>query len=203
MVSKHLVFSKKHAEFHSIILQVVENLWSLGFCFCKRTLVKWSNIYRCWIQIWVQSKDSIITENIMTCQMCETRFSSFGTPPPGYSTVYKSNDYHHLMYSQWTEFSHTDTRTQTKHFGNQDVLKCKFKENFWITSLVWEGDTPHWSPPPHHEHGSTPCPSPCQVVLPQSKYDIINEQIKISKLLTHHLSIGRWEFHAAQVQRVP
>ena len=70
MVSKHLVFSKKHAEFHSIILQVVKNLWSLGFCFCKRTLVKWSNIYRCWIQLWVQSKDYIITENIMICYCC-------------------------------------------------------------------------------------------------------------------------------------
>ena len=40
MVSKHLVFSKKHAEFHSIILQVVWNLLSLGFCFCKSALVK-------------------------------------------------------------------------------------------------------------------------------------------------------------------
>ena len=33
-------FLKKHAEFHSIILQVVENLSSLGFCFCKRTSIK-------------------------------------------------------------------------------------------------------------------------------------------------------------------
>ena len=33
-------FLKKHAEFHSIILQVVWNLLSLGFCFCKSALVK-------------------------------------------------------------------------------------------------------------------------------------------------------------------